>query len=284
MKPLFFPSLLTVAFLFFSCHSSGDKDSQRSFPLVIAHRGGADLAPENTLAAFRNAIHLGADMVEIDVHLTRDGHVVVIHDNTVDRTTDGHGRIADLTFHEIRSLDAGEKFDPRFAGEKVPTLEETLETLRGKAGLLLEIKKDHDTLYPGLEEKVVRILQEHHAGKWTTVQSFNLHTVQKVQRLDPSLRTFYLLGRNFKTFYDSVARQVQEGHPASPSFTGVAPHHSLLDAGKVDTLHKAGYQVYTWTVDDPREMQRILSLHVEGIITNVPDKLIAMLKEEKEKE
>lgn len=245
--------------------------------LVIAHRGGASLAPENTLAAFRNAIALGVDMIEIDVHLSKDGHVIVIHDNTVDRTTNGHGRIADLTLAEIKELDAGKKFSEKFAGEKVPTLEETMETLNGKAQLLIEIKKDHDSLYPDLEEKVVEIIHRYDAGKWTVVQSFNKHSVEKVQKADPSLRTFYLLGRNFPEWYHTLAQSVLAGNTLPPAYTGVAPHWSVLDAGKVDTLHQAGYQVYTWTVK-PEDMQKVFDMNVDGIITNDPDKLISLLK------
>ncbi len=247
-------------------------------PLVIAHRGGALLAPENTLAAFRNAIALGVDMIEIDVHLSKDGHVIVIHDNTVDRTTDGHGRIADMTLAEIKKLDAGKKFSEKFAGERIPTLEETLETLNGKVSLLLEIKKDNDSLYPGLEEKVVDLLHRYHAGEWTVVQSFNKHSVQKVQKLDPSLRTFFLLGHNFPEFYDSLALDLRQGKELPPSFTGIAPHYSVLDAGKTDTLHQAGYQVYTWTVDKPATMKNVIRMRVDGIITNTPDKLLEILR------
>jgi glycerophosphoryl diester phosphodiesterase len=275
----FFLFLITFSF-FSACSGTWKKKTpagDHPGPLIIAHRGGADLAPENTLAAFRNAIALGADMIEIDVHLTKDGRVVVIHDNTVDRTTGGHGRIADLTLAKIKQLDAGKKFDEKFAGEKVPTLEETMETLDGKVQLLIEIKKDHDTLYPGLEEKVVKIIHQYDAGKWVVVQSFNKHSVEKVQKADPSLRTFYLLGHNFPAFYDSLAVSLRQGKTLSPSFTGIAPHYSVLDAGKVDTLHTAGYLVYAWTVK-PAEMERLIAMHVDGIITNDPDTLIALLK------
>jgi glycerophosphoryl diester phosphodiesterase len=277
-----FPFLLFLMIFPVISGCSGHSKKDRSSPgersvLVIAHRGGAHLAPENTLAAFRNAIALGVDMIEIDVHLSKDGHVVVIHDNTVDRTTDGHGRIADLTLAEIKKMDAGKKFDEKFAGEKVPTLEETMETLNGKVQLLIEIKKDHDTLYPGLEEKVVEIIRHYDAGKWTIVQSFNKHSVEKVQKADSSLRTFYLLGHNFPEWYGALSQSLQEGRSPQPAYTGIAPHWSVLDAGKVDTLHQAGYQLYTWTVG-PEEMQKILDMKVDGIITNDPDKLITLLK------
>ena len=107
---------------------------------VIAHRGGRSTTPENTLAAFRNAINLGADYVEIDVRTTKDGHLVIMHDRTVDRTTNGKGNVKDLTLAEIRSLDAGFKFSPSFSGEKIPTFEETLQLCKGKINIYLDDK------------------------------------------------------------------------------------------------------------------------------------------------
>ena len=278
-----FGMFFLIPLFFLACASPKKKAPEKknlSSPLVIAHRGGAALAPENTLDAFRNAIALGVDMIEIDVHLSRDGHVIVIHDNTVDRTTNGHGRIADMTLEQIKALDAGKKFSEKFTGEKIPILEETLETLNGKVALLLEIKKDHDSLYPGLEEKVVDILHRYKAGTWAIVQSFNKHSVLKVQCLDPSLRTFYLLGHNFPAFYDSLAQSLKTSGDLSPSFTGIAPHFPVLDAGRTDTLHKAGYQVYTWTVDKPEEMKKVIAMQVDGIITNEPSKLMGILRKQ----
>jgi len=126
----------------------------------------------------------------------------------------------------------------------------------------------------------VDILHRYQAGTWTIVQSFNKHSVLKVQRLDPSLRTFYLLGHNFPAFYDSLAQSLKTSGDLSPSFTGIAPHFPVLDAGRTDTLHKAGYQVYTWTVDKPEEMKKVIAMQVDGIITNEPSKLMGILRKQ----
>ncbi len=246
---------------------------------VIAHRGGADLAPENTLAAFKNAIRLGVDMIEIDVHLSKDGHIMVIHDFTLDRTTTGKGRISDMTLEEIKKYDAGIKFSEKFRGEKVPTLEETMSLLHGKTGLLIEIKKDHDDQYPGIEEKVVEMIHKYKARSWVIVQSFNKYAILRTKRIDPAITTFYLTGRNFDDVYANIARQVAAGEKTGSEYDGIAPHFSQLNAEKVKTLQHAGDEIFTWTVDKPADMKRVIGWQVDGIITNSPDKLIELLKQ-----
>ena len=266
-----------------SCSKNGGNDMQTSNQKsdvgkieLIAHRGGAKLAPENTLAAFKNAIKIGVDMIEIDVHLTKDGKVIVIHDEKIDRTTDGKGTIKDMTLAEIRKYDAGSWFDKKFKGEKVPTLDEVMETLKGKAKLLIEIK-DGDELYPGLEKKVVETIHKYNANSWVIVQSFNENSVLRVRKMDSSIPTFYLLGRNFDDFYSNVAKAVNSGNTVIKKYDGVAPHYSMLDSEKVKTFHKAGFKVFTWTVDKPEDMKKIIDTGVDGIITNVPDQLKEIL-------
>lgn len=245
---------------------------------IIAHRGGANLAPENTLAAFKNAIRLGVDMIEIDVHLSKDGHIIVIHDFTLDRTTTGKGKIADLTLAEIRKCDAGIKFDKKFRGEKVPTLEETMELLNGKTGLLIEIKKDRDEQYPGIEKKVVDLIHRYDAKSWVIVQSFNKYAILQTKKLDPGITTFYLAGRDFDSLYSDIAGQLKAGEKIVREFEGIAPHYSQLNDEKVKTLQKAGYEIFTWTVDKPADMKKVIGWKVNGIITNSPDKLMELLQ------
>src|SRR5438067_2355598 len=128
-------------------------------PILIAHRGGSLEAPENTLAAFRHAIELGMRYVELDVQMSRDGELVVIHDETVDRTTGGHGPVARLTFEELHRLDAGSHFGPEYAGERIPILREVLELCADAGvGVVVEIKSP--SLYPGMVEKVVALIGE----------------------------------------------------------------------------------------------------------------------------
>lgn len=245
---------------------------------IIAHRGGAKLAPENTLAAFRQAIDLGVDMIEIDVHLSKDGHIMVIHDFTLDRTTTGKGRIVDLTLDEIKKYDAGIKFSDTFRGEKVPTLEETMDLLKGKTALLIEIKKNKDEQYPGIEEKIVETIHKYHATDWVVVQSFNRYSILQTKKTDPAITTFYLTGGNFDALYSGISEKLKTGEKIVKAFDGVAPNYSRLSGEKVKTLQKAGFKVYTWTVDKPADMKKIAGWQIDGIITNAPDKLIEILK------
>ncbi|NOX66220.1 MAG: glycerophosphodiester phosphodiesterase [Chlorobi bacterium] len=255
---------------------TNDQKNDNSKVEIIAHRGGSKLAPENTLAAYKNAIKLGVDMIEIDVHLSKDGKIIVIHDEKIDRTTNGKGTVKDMTLAEIRKYDAGGWFDEKFKGEKIPTLDEVMETLNGKVKLLIEIK-DGDELYPGLEKKVVETIHKYNAVDWVIVQSFNENSVLRVRKMDPSITTFYLLGRNFGDFYSNVAKEVNAGDAVIKKYDGIAPHYSMLDSEKVKIFHKAGFKVFTWTVDKPEDMKKIINMNVDGIITNSPDKLKEIL-------
>lgn len=236
---------------------------------VIAHRGGARLAPENTLAAFRKALELGVDMIEIDVILSADPAIIVIHDDQIDRTTDGEGVVKQLSLAEIKSYDAGSWFGEEFAGERIPTLDEVLELINGQATLLIEIK-DGDEEYPGLERMVVDAIHRYKANDWVVVQSFNEQSVIRVRRLDPSLITYYLMGGNFEAFYEKLKR---EPLPEPLPYHGVAVHHAQIDSTKALTLREAGYQLFVWTVNEPADMERLLAIHPAGIITDLPDKL-----------
>ena len=152
----------------------------------IAHRGGSNLAPENTMAAFKNALELGVDMIEIDIEQTLDSVVVVIHDTKVNRTTNGKGLVDSLTYVYIKTLDAGSWYNEQFSGEKISTLDEVLIAVNGKATVLIEIKSG-DERYPGIEKRTVEAIQKFKAHKWTIVQSFNKKTVERVKKLDEKI-------------------------------------------------------------------------------------------------
>jgi glycerophosphoryl diester phosphodiesterase len=220
---------------------------------VIAHRGASAHAPENTLAAVDLAADLQAHLVEVDVQLTKDGHPVVIHDTTLRRTTDVRSRfpgrgpcsVADLTLAEIRALDAGSWFDARYAGAQVPTLQEVLDTLRGRAGLLLEVKAPN--LYPGIAEAVATVLD---GEGWLRAGCAGL------------------LG----------------GPPARHRFTEPPTwasqrnrNHRRVTGRFVDMVHRHGMVTWPYTVDDPNRMRALIDLGVDGIITNRPDVLLDVL-------
>jgi len=275
--------ILVASILMLSCaENKKDKikmhESQKIIdqPKIIAHQGGAKLAPGNTLAAFKNAIELGVDMIEIDVHLSKDSKVIVIHDGTIDATTDGSGEIKSMTLDEIKKYDAGTWFDKKFKNEHIPTLDEVMEILNGKVSLLIEIKEG-DEHYPGLEERVVETIHKYNATDWAFVQSFNEKTVLKVKKMDPAITTFYLLGTNFNEYYSNLADKVSTGKNIEKKYDGIAPHFSFLNNDKVKVFHQAGFSVFAWTVDEPDDMKKIVNINVDGIITNLPDKLKALL-------
>src|SRR5215212_6839941 len=144
--------------------------------IVVGHRGAAALEPENTLRAFRRGIELGCDYLECDVHLTRDGQLAVIHDETVDRTTDGHGPVSAFTFEELRQLDAGQ-------GERIPSLEEVLETVRGHVRVLVELKG------AGVEEAAVAVVIAMKMAEHVTFTSFQLDRIARVRQISPPQET-----------------------------------------------------------------------------------------------
>lgn len=247
-----------------------------------AHRGAAGLAPENTLAAFRMALELGADGTEMDLQLTRDGVVVVIHDDTVDRTTDGRGRIGDLTLAEVKRLDAGGKFGPTFRGERIPTLRELIDLVKASGKdrfrLNLEIKfaEGREGQPADLEEKVLAVLAETKFLDRVITQSFYHPSAAKMKRLAPGISAGLLVGQRRQPA-DPVAAVRDHG------VDYYAPHHSLVTADLLRALHQAGIPVVTWTVNDPADMRRLIdmglgSLPGDGMISDYPDRLVNLRK------
>ncbi len=253
-----------------------------AFPAVQGHRGASGLAPENTLAAFHKAISLGADGVEMDLQVSRDGAVVVIHDDRLDRTTDGQGRIADLSLAEIRQADAGGKFAPVFRGERVPTLQEVIALVKAEAGerfrLNLEIKfaAGREGQPPDIEERVLAILREADFLHRVTVQSFHHPSPAKMKRLEPRIPTGLLVSEH-NPAPDPIVLVGQHGAQY------FAPNYRLVTAEMVASLHAAGIPVVVWTVNDPAEMRRLIALGVgvlrgDALISDYPDRLVALLR------
>ena len=248
---------------------------------VHAHRGGAGLAPENTLAAFRKALELGVDALEVDLHVTRDGVVVVIHDETLDRTTDGRGDVGDLSLEGVKRSDAGGKFAPAFRGERVPSLREVIDLVKtsgnGRVRLDLELKYHQDR--PGrpedFEERVLEILRETGFAERVNVISFHHPSLTKVKALEPKIRTGLLAGGRMAP-QDPLAlvRQFRADY-YSPNFRHVT-------AEAVAALHQAGIPIVPWTINEEAEMRRLMALGIgglagDGIATDFPDRLMNLL-------
>lgn len=249
---------------------------------VHAHRGGAGLAPENTLAAFRKALELGVDVLEMDMHVTHDGQVVIIHDDAIDRTTDGKGLVKDFTLEVLRQRDAGGRFGPQFKGEPIPTLREVIDLVKaaGNDRIRLNIETKFHSDYPGkpedFEERVLAILRDTGIVERVIVQSFHHPSIAKIKVLESKIKTALLAGgRQAPGDPVSLVRQYKADY--------YSPNYRHLTAEAVTALHQAGVPVVPWTVNETVDMQRLISMGVgrmpgDGIITNFPDRLLQLLK------
>jgi len=246
-------------------------------PAVIAHRGASAYAPENTMAAFEEAARMGVGF-ELDVTLCKTGEVVVIHDDSVDRTTEGSGEVADLTFAEIRALDAGAYFDPEFTGERIPTLDEVLAAYGGRVPIDIEIKSM--TPREPLADAVVAAIERAGAVDRVFVTSFDPYMLERVKEQNPAILRGQLTG----TFKDSDLNFIEKlflrnmwlNGKSEPSL--IAVERFRARKGFVKRQHKKERAVLVWTVDVPEEMERLLDLGVDGLITDYPDVLLGVIE------
>jgi glycerophosphoryl diester phosphodiesterase len=245
-------------------------------PVIIAHRGNSAHAPENTMASFESAVAAKADWVELDVHLTADGDAIVIHDETVDRTTDGKGRVADLTTSQLKALDAGKWFDPRFAGERLPLLGEVLARMNGRAPVLIELKhvaKDGEVEAARAERLVARCLELVRAQgmekrvRFHTFYPANLKALKKLARGIP---------------YDFLYNDPKRRHLAvlfakSHGASGYNPSLKNTSRQVVSFARHLKLSVWSYTANTDAEFAKALALPADGIITDRPAELRAYL-------
>ena len=240
--------------------------------LVAAHRGGAQLWPENSLLAFGNALGLGVDAVETDVHMTSDGEIVVIHDPTLDRTTMGRGAISELATTDVTAARLKDRAG-RTTDERVPTLAQLLDLLAPqRAQLLLEIKVDaRNRRYPGIEEKALALLRSRRMAERTLVMAFEPETVARVRELDPAIRTVLLVGRR-----QGARDAVQQATALRANVIGY--DFRLLDADLVAATRTAGLKVAAWTVNEETDIRRIVGLGVDVVISDRPDLALRLVR------
>ncbi len=247
-------------------------DQPTTRPLIIAHRGGANLAPENTLAAFRNGIALGADVIEMDTHFSKDGVVMVIHDPTLERTTDGTGRVADKTAADLQALNAAAKFkDGTFEPQPVPTFAQVLDLLKGNSVRVeVEIKVPPQGRYIGIEEKLVKEVVDRHLVERVQVSSFDFDVLKDVKRVNPKIKTVALITSDFfrRVPLDQPTKVVEAVQTVGAEILAV--NQDFLKAPIVAEAHARGLKVEVWTVDRESEMQKFITMGVDGITTNQP--------------
>lgn len=224
---------------------------------VLGHRGCRGLEPENTFRAFKKAIDLGVDLIEFDVRMTKDKRLVVIHDEKLDRTTNGRGFVRDFTFEEIRKLDAGK-------GEKVPSLEEVLNFLKSqKPIIVIEIKEPETT------EQILKIIKREKIESKVTIVSFWLKTLKKIKKVEPKIKTGALFRKKAKNTI-SLIKEI--------GANGLGLEYHSVDEKIVKECHKENLEINAWTVNEIEDIERMIKLKVDIISSDYPNRVLEKLK------
>lgn len=240
-----------------------------AYTKIIAHRGSRGTRPENTLEAFREALKVASDGIELDVHLSKDGEVVVIHDETVDRTTSGKGYVKDMTVQQLKALDAGSWFDPIYSDARIPTLQEVLTLLADNhfAGVLnIELKTDVFQ-YPAIEEKVLALAEPYLAQFSVIYSSFHYQTLKKIKALRGEAEIALLFSKKGKQQFE-----LGEGVPVE----GWHPKFSILRS--LPPFEQSKIPLRVWTVNRKVEMQVCLRKNIDSMITDYPERALQMRK------
>lgn len=237
-------------------------------PLIFGHRGAMAYAPMNTLPAFELAAVQGAHGIELDVHRSADGYPVIVHDFTVDATSDGSGTVTAMTLAQLKALDAGAWFDPRFAGTRIPTLDEVFEAVGSRLYINIEIK----SMTPetdGVEQVVADCIARHNMGARVIVSCFNPMTLKRFRAIAPEVPLGYL-------YHPGIPDEVRA---LADDLTCEAyhPYYEMIDAELVAESGAVGRIINAWTVNDPARAVALRDLGVRGIITDHPDKILAAL-------
>lgn len=233
--------------------------------LRIAHRGASAHAPENTLASFRLAVEMGTDGVEMDVHVTGDGEVVVLHDATLDRTTDRIEHVAQMAMSDIRAADAGVRFSEAFVGERVPTLDEAFDVLPANTLAVVELKV-RDAALP-----VAEIVRKANRLDQTVVISFIPETLREIRFAEPRIATSLLIGSSREGPQPTATSLIQQAFDVGTSCLDL--QWELATEAAIAHIHRLGGSVWTWTVDSPADMARLVNADVDAITSNYPDRL-----------
>ena len=225
---------------------------------ITGHRGSSGIAPENTISAIKQAISDGADFIEIDIHLTKDNQLILMHDGWVDRTTNGKGLVCDLTYEEIHQLDAGSWFDPKFTGEHVPSLKEVIELVKGYMQVNIEIKPN--AFIPIHIEKLIQLVQDSDFTTQCILTSFQRSYIEMIHHISPQLRTGLIMN------YMPHSRKML----FEDSFDVLSCNYRLVNKDMVDALHSSEKEIHVWTVNEEDDFYQMKEYGVDNVITNFP--------------
>lgn len=245
-------------------------------PLRVAHRGGAGLAPENTLAAFRQGLAFQADAVELDLHLSQDGALIVAHDPNLKRATGTAGNIHEYTLAQLQQLNAAATYkDSTIEPQRIPTLQDVLELVRGQASVQIEIKvRADDARYAGIEAKVVDAVQHYDMIDDVMVISFDFPTLHDITALEPRLRTCALFSTSYLSRFGVRRDDAEVAEDiASRGFCCVGVKHTAMTEGLFQAFRARGIQVGVWTVNDEADIRKFAAMGVTFITSDRPDLL-----------
>ena len=251
----------------FSPGNMDDKNADLNKVKIIAHRGASYDAPENTLAAVNLAWQKNADAVEVDVHLSKDNRLMVIHDKTTGRTTDQDLKVAETPSSELRTLDVGKYKDEKYQGEKIPFLEEVINRVPQQKQLFIEIKCGKEAV-PVLKNILLKF-----DDKDVVVISFNYEVIEAMEQHLPDIPCYWLIGGKIITNWSNIISKTLKAGAA-----GLNLNYHLINKRSMKKINSAGFPVYCWTVDDPNVARKMIRLGVEGITTNRPEWLMKQLK------
>lgn len=242
-----------------------------SMTINYAHRGASGYYPENTMLAFEKAIELGCSGIETDVQLTKDGHLVLIHDEKLDRTTNAIGYVKDYTYNEIRNLDAGSFKDKCFKDATIPTAEELIE-LAIEENILINFElKTGEIWYEGIEEKLINLIYKYNIKDRVIISSFNHYSISMCKQLDKNIKAGLLYSDGL--YEPQLYAKIVGAEALHPYFLAVD------NAALIDRIKSSGIMINAYTINEKADMKRFLDYKVDGIITNYPDKLNKLMKE-----
>ncbi len=265
--PLYSLHSLRKNFVFFAVIFFFSLTSFSQKPIIIAHRGASAYAPENTISAFEKAIEMKAMIIETDVHQTKDSVVVIMHDLSVDRTTNGEGLIKDMSSSDFKQL--GIKQQKTVLKENPPTLEEAIIAINGRCQLLIELKKG-DSYYPNIEKHIVDLITKYNAQSWIhTIHSFDKDALVNVAKRDSSINLQKLIVFNLPLVSFNFDKHFNKDD--FKNWEGVNVYYKFCSKRVIKKIHKLGKTVYVWTVNKPRKARKLARRGVDGIITNKPD-------------
>jgi glycerophosphoryl diester phosphodiesterase len=240
-------------------------------PIVVAHRGFSGKFPENTLRAVEEALKLPIDCIELDVRRTKDGTLVVIHDETVDRTTNGSGRVRELTWNEIRKLDAGSWKGEEFAGECIPRVDEALQLVNGKVVVFLEIKE------PDTTPQLIDLVRKLNASSWVQIGSFHKEAISMAKELAPEISCTLIGGADVGATDDAFANFIKEALSCGAS--SVSINYPALTQERIRQCHKRWLFVGAWTVNEFELVRQLTAIGVDAIASDFPDVVLEALQQ-----